>query len=34
MKRIHTLAEAIFGGINVDNCLLIINDIVDALKNF
>lgn len=29
----HTLAEAIFGGIKVDNCLLMTNDIVVKMKS-
>lgn len=28
MKREHTLAEAILGGIKVDNCLLMTNDMI------
>lgn len=28
MDRAHTLAEAIFGGIKVDNCLLMTNDMI------
>ena len=33
-RQLHTLAEAIFGGIKVDNCLLMTNDMLnDALVN-
>lgn len=32
-KFLHTLAEAIFGGINVDNCLLAMNDILNNWFN-